>query len=78
MSCSCIGMWFVTGVLYVLVRILEGIGYGNHYFAIMIITVVVVVEVIWFRLVIGILMDFVLVFGICLEMYESLKIDMLT
>ena len=29
MSCSCIGMGLVTGMLYLLVRILEGIGHGN-------------------------------------------------
>ena len=29
MSCSCIGMGLVTGMLYVLVRIMEGVGYGN-------------------------------------------------
>ena len=29
MSCSCIRMVLVTGMLYVLVRILEGIGLGN-------------------------------------------------
>ena len=29
MSCSCIGMRFVTGMLYVLVIIFEGIGHGN-------------------------------------------------
>ena len=29
MSCSCIGIGLVTGMLYVLVRILEVIGHGN-------------------------------------------------
>ena len=29
MSCSCIGMGLVTGMLYVLFRILEDIGHGN-------------------------------------------------
>ena len=33
-GCSCIMMGFITGILYVLVRILEGIGHGNiiHFF----------------------------------------------
>ena len=29
MRCSCIGMGLVTGMLYVLVRILESVGHGN-------------------------------------------------
>ena len=29
MSCSCIGMGLVMGMLYVWVSILEGVGYGN-------------------------------------------------
>ena len=29
MSCSCIGMRIITGMLYVLIRIFEGIGHGN-------------------------------------------------
>ena len=29
MGCSCIGMGLVTYMIYILVRILEGIGHGN-------------------------------------------------
>ena len=74
MSCSCIGMGLV--IYYIdLVMILEGIGNCN---------------VIWFcnynrnhhsgnrsivyGFVLGILYHFVLLFGICLEIYEALTI----
>ena len=51
-------MILVTGILFI--------------FAIIIVTVVVVVGILWLGLLMGMLYDFVLVFGICLEIYEAL------
>ena len=52
MSCNCIGMWLLPELLYVLVRILERIDHGVLItYAIIIVTVVVVVGVIWLGLV---------------------------
>ena len=52
MSCNCIEMWLLPELLYVLVRILERIDHGVLItYAIIIVTVVVVVGVIWLGLV---------------------------
>ena len=44
-------------------------------FAIIIETIIVVAGVLGYGFVLGILYNFILVFGICLKIYETLKID---
>ena len=51
----------VTGMLYSFTIIIE--------------TIIVVAGVLGYGFVLGILQDFGLVFGICLEIYEALKIE---
>ena len=63
-------IWVWLGYWKVLVtRILYGI-------AIIIVTIVEVAEVLGLEFVIGILLEFGYVFGICLKIYEVLKKDM--
>ena len=70
MSCSCIVMRLVMGMLYVFVRIFEGSGTGIVFtYAI----IIVVVGVIWLGVIMGMLYDFGLFFDIWLKIYKALK-----